>query len=37
MHDIFLLSQGFRELDLVIVEESFVGDDDEGDRDAEGV
>jgi hypothetical protein len=37
VHDVFLLGQGFCELDLVVVEEGFVGYDDERDCDAEGV
>jgi hypothetical protein len=37
VHDVFLLGQRFRELDLVVVEQGFVGDDDQGDGDAEGV
>ena len=37
MHDVFLLGQGFGELDLVVVEEGLVRDDDDGDAGAEGV
>jgi hypothetical protein len=37
VHNVFLLGQGFGQLDLVVVEEGFVGDDDEGHGDAEGV
>jgi len=37
VHDVFLLGQRFGELDLVVVEQGFVGDDDDGDAGAEGV
>ena len=37
VHDVFLLGQRFGELDLVVVEQGFVRDDDDGDAGAEGV
>lgn len=37
MHDVFLFGQRFGELDLVVVEQSFVRDDDDGNAGAEGV
>lgn len=37
MNNIFLLCQSFCELDLVVVKQGLVGDDDDGDADAEGV
>jgi len=37
VHNVFLFCQRFGELDLVVVEQGFVGDDDDGDAGAEGV
>lgn len=37
VNDVLLLGEGFRELDLVVIQESGVGNNDDGDGDAEGV
>lgn len=37
VHDVLLLGERFCQFDLVVVEQGFVGDDDEGDGDAQGV